>query len=174
MSYNKTNWKKGDTISSAGLNNLENGVYNAHTDISNMSGNISSIFSDIADIYEYIIPDLVIQSSVDVDLNNPSVSDFTIVEGNILGLEDKIDNGEIVNGVCILRQHWNWLSNKNKYIYILPLTEFYVPYHEFGFGGLYLDTPHNNGLIQLKSVRFNYSEETGNLTQVYVSTKSIQ
>ena len=34
MSYNKKNWKTGDYVTQKDINNIENGIYEAHTDIS--------------------------------------------------------------------------------------------------------------------------------------------
>ena len=37
MSYNKKIWKTGDYVTQEDINNIENGIHEAHTDISNIN-----------------------------------------------------------------------------------------------------------------------------------------
>lgn len=46
MSYNKTNWQTGDTITSAGLNNIENGVYNNDDALGNKIDNVVDVTNE--------------------------------------------------------------------------------------------------------------------------------
>ena len=50
MSYNKKNWKTGDYVTQEDINNIENGIYEAHTEIANINTNISNINTNISNI----------------------------------------------------------------------------------------------------------------------------
>ena len=47
MSYNKKNWKTGDYVTQKDINNIENGIYEAHKDIANMNEDIADINNDL-------------------------------------------------------------------------------------------------------------------------------
>lgn len=47
MSYNKKIWKNGDYVTQEDINNIENGIYEAHKDIANMNEDIADINNDL-------------------------------------------------------------------------------------------------------------------------------
>ena len=49
MSYNKKNWKTGDIVTQEDINNIENGIYEAHTDISNINNALGSVTLNTTD-----------------------------------------------------------------------------------------------------------------------------
>lgn len=101
MSYTPTTWTTGDTITATALNKIEQGIAGA-------GGGY----------------DLVIEYDAPTDT-------ATIASGNILDCEDKLDNGEIVNAIAIIKGQWSFLpSGKNtaKTARYLPLVMFEPPY----------------------------------------------
>ena len=47
MTYNKKIWKTGDYVTQEDINNIENGIYEAHKDIANMNEDIADINNDL-------------------------------------------------------------------------------------------------------------------------------
>ena len=121
MSYTKTEWRSGDIISTSRLNHIENGI-------EELSLNSNDY-------------DLVIESNGNIQLPGVYSSlNFNIIKGNILDCEQKIADGEPVNGVCILHNDWSGTSkNITQLILILPLTYWHGPYSFMGFGGVFYD-----------------------------------
>ena len=54
MSYNKKNWKTGDYVTQEDINNIENGIYEAHTNITDINTDISNMNADITDIKDIL------------------------------------------------------------------------------------------------------------------------
>lgn len=109
MSYTPTTWTTGDTITATALNKIEQGIAGA-------GGGY----------------DLVI----DYDIPTTTCS---IISGDILDCEDKMDAGEIVKGVAIIRSNFSYTpsgSNTNKNSRYLPLVTFMGAYRMIYFGGI--------------------------------------
>ena len=49
MSYNKKKWKTGDYVTQKDINNIENGIYEAHTDISNINNALGTVTLNTTD-----------------------------------------------------------------------------------------------------------------------------
>ena len=111
MSYTPTTWNTGDTITASAMNKIENGIVGA-------GGH-----------------DLVI--AINKRVNSETC---TIVSGNILDCEDKMDNGEEVNAVCIINGSWSYqpstANTQNTGTY-LPLVLFEAPYTLLRFATIY-------------------------------------
>ena len=104
MGYTPTTWTTGDTITATALNKIENGIAGA--------GGY----------------DLIIKGTY----GSETVSDYEILEGNILDCEDKLDNDEVVNGLLILTSDWSYtpsVANTNKVRFFIPLTVFNAGSH---------------------------------------------
>ncbi len=135
MSYTPTTWTTGDTITASAMNKIENGI---------------------AGTGGY---DLVIA------INNRGNSETcTIVSGDILDCEDKLDNGEEVNAVCIVNGSWSYqpstANTSNTGVY-LPLVLFEAPYTLLRFATIY-----QTGSTTLYCVyaNINYDPDTGEIT----------
>ena len=153
MGYTKQTWSTGDTITAAKMNHIEEGI----------------------DLSDY---DLIIENTYYYGDNaNMSPSDFVIVKGNILDLEEKIDNGEVVKGLCILHSDWStkpsWANTRiiTKY---LPLTYFNGPYKHIVFGATFqVYGGGSNQTIFFATASFAYNEVDGTITAAGISTRSI-
>jgi hypothetical protein len=135
MAYTPTEWTTGDTITATAMNKIEDGIASA--------GGY----------------DLVISIN---KRGNPETC--TIVSGNILDCEDKMDNGETVNAVCIINGTWSWKPSTANTQYTglyLPLVLFEAPYTLLKFGGVY----HNGGTtLYCVYANVSYDPDTGEIT----------
>lgn len=102
MSYTPTTWTTGDTITATKLNKIEQGIADAG------GGGYDLVI-------EYDVP----------------TATATIASGDILDCEDKLDNGDIVNAIAIIKTQWSYLpsgKNTSKAAKYLPLVIFEPPY----------------------------------------------
>lgn len=136
MAYTPTNWVTGDTVTATKLNKLEQGV---------------------ADGGGY---DLVITYDF-----TASPRTCTVTSGDILDCEDKLDNHEVVNAVCILKGSWSWLpstaNTSNQDVYV-PLTNFLGPYTKMRFSKVELGA--DSELAGIYTLDVSYDKDTGAIT----------
>lgn len=148
MSYTPTTWTTGDTITASAMNKIEQGIAEGG------SG------------YDLII---VVESN-----HNPLLpEDCEIVKGDLLELEQKIVDGEIVNGVCLVKEYYSWTSaNITRASIVLPLVNWYGPYAFLMFGGSY-PTTSNSTTITVDGVHIRYDYSDGSILNVSRLTKTI-
>lgn len=148
MSYTPTEWKNGDTITASAMNKIENGIANAG------GGDYDLIIT-----YDMI--------------NTPNTC--TVTHGDILDCEDKMDNGEIIKGICIVKKAWSWIpsgSNTNREIEYLPLVIMRGTYRNIFFGGSSVSTDGN--AVFTTGVTIQYNGSTGSITNyVYLSSVAV-
>lgn len=139
MAYTPTTWVTGDTVTATKMNKLENGVANAGGDY-----------------------DLVIEY-------NMSTQSASVISGDILDCEDKLDNGDTVKAVCVVINDWSFVpstANTNRHRYFLPLINFNSPYRYLSFGGVWA-TPTNNQSPNTCYVTMFYDASNGAIEDVY-------
>ena len=97
MSYAKTTWAAGDKVTSAKLNNIENGIEAVESAITNVndvatanSGTLETVVADYSALNEQV------QQNVDVINDNASILDDAVGEvaslsAKLAVLEDKVD-----------------------------------------------------------------------------------
>ena len=135
MAYTPTTWVTGDKITANALNKIENGIANGGG-------------YDLVIVYDYTV--------------NPVTC--VVAEGDILDCEDKLDSGETINGICVVKGCWSFTPSganspyENSY---LPLIFFSAPYNYIGFGGIW----YAGNTIMAKAVRVSYDPSTGAITQ---------
>lgn len=145
MAYTPTTWTTGDTITASAMNKIENGIAGA--------GGY----------------DLIVACDYNVVTPNP-----VIVSGSILDCEDKLDNGEPINAICIAKSEWSWTpstANTNKEGCYLPLVFFSGPYCLMRFGGIYIDG--GSGTRRAVSLSINYNKDTGSITNSQFSSVNL-
>lgn len=144
MAYTPTTWTTGDTITASAMNKIENGI---------------------ADGGGY---DLVITYDFTV---NPSTC--TVTSGDILDCEDKLDNHEVVNAVCVLKGSWSWApstaNTRNEDTY-LPLNTFTGPYTRMNFSKVTCGSDSTAAFIV--AVDVYYDKDTGAITNFAYWRKS--
>lgn len=132
MSYTPTTWTTGDTITATKLNKIEQGI------------------ADAGGGY-----DLVIEYDA-------STSTATIASGDILDCEDKLDNGEIVNAIAIIKSQWSFIpsgKNTSKTAKYLPLVVFEPPYALMKFAAV----QYAGGVSSLFDFSMNYDPANGEI-----------
>ena len=152
MSYTPNTWANGDVITAAKLNHIENGI---------------------AESYDLVI-------LVDGNDNGHSwatftTSDCTIITGNILDCEDKLDNDEPVNAIAIVNGYWSYTpsgSNTNKMADYLSLDFFEAPYKLLHFSGMFTSGTNNTG-FNARGVTIGYDADTGLITSIATSNKTL-
>ena len=145
MSYSKHTWVSHETITAAKLNNIEDGVEEA----AQSGGGY----------------DLVISSANNVQIGSIQASDLTIESGDILACEEKLINGETVNGVLILNSQWSFTpsgANTNKESRYIPLVNFIGPYCLIAFSGTIV----NSIEVCAFFIDVEYNPETGEIVNV--------
>lgn len=136
MAYTPTTWTTGDTITASAMNKIENGIAGA--------GGY----------------DLVITYDFTVTPNT-----CTVTSGDILDCEDKLDNHEVVNAVCVLKGAWSWIpstGNTSSEDVYLPLCHFVGPYCLMRFNNVVCNL--GTSLAILRAVEINYDKDTGAIT----------
>ena len=142
MSYTKHTWQDDEVITAEKLNNMENGIEGAYA-----SANLG---------YDLIIQCDWFQSSI------PS-EHFTILKGNILDCEDKVDRGEMITGLAVMPSEWSYIpsgANTNKNMRCLPLSLFESPYTLLRFGAVYKSGSTSVAFITLD---ITYNPDTGSI-----------
>lgn len=138
MSYTRHTWTDPETITAAKLNNIEDGIEEAA-----QSGGGGGY-------------DLVI----DYDLSSRVC---TIVSGNILDCEDKVDNGELVNAIAVIRNVYSYIpsgKNTNKIGIYLPLLSLSGAEALLQFGGIWTSISYVSSL----GLQVYYDPATGNIS----------
>ena len=133
-------WQDGDLITAARLNQTGGG-YDLRIDIPNGSG----------------------IGSLDSILSNITVS------GDILDCEEKLENGEIINAICVWHDDWSVTpsnANTNKGYKLLPMTYWSGGYRTICFGGVYLDALYDDQ-VTVWRVTVMYDASDGSLTHAY-------
>ena len=187
MSYTPTEWKNGDIITAAKMNNIEQGIVDAaggsftETDptvpgwakqSTKPSYNFSEINNTPTTLEGYGITD-VRNSCYDLvikyDGTYPyATTGLTLVKGNILDLEARMANHEPVTGILYYSYGDSWtVGNTNYSMRILPLTDWFGPYCYLRFGGAYLDAPNSSGGVHTVNAAIGYDKDTGAFTHVY-------
>ena len=143
MSYTPTTWTTGDTITASAMNKIENGIAGA--------GGYDLIIT-----YDFtVIPNTC-----------------TVTSGDILDCEDKLDNHEVVNAVCVLKGSWSWIpstantSSEDTYV---PLTSFIGPYRNMRFSKVACGASDTVALIH--AVDVSYDKDTGAITNFAYQSK---
>ncbi len=111
MSYVKQNWTTGDTITASKMNHIEDGI--------------------IDNGY-----DLVISSIQPVNTGVQNISDWSIIQGSITNIEEKLENGLPINAIAIVWESQWSVNPPNDTRYYLPLIEFLGPYNMLCFSGM--------------------------------------
>ena len=110
--------------------------------------------------------DLTLPSSVVQE--QYSVSSITVT-GDILDCEDKIDNGDIVNAVCVMHDDWSYTpssANTNKAYILMPLSQWIGGYRNISFGAVYYPDTDDSLPIAVR-VTFQYDASDGSLLHGY-------
>lgn len=135
MSYTAHTWVSDETITYQKLNNIEEGIQEAA-----QSGGGYDL------VIEYDVP----------------TSTATISSGDILDCEDKMDAGEIVNGVAIIHSNFSYTPsgrNTNKNSLYLPLVNFMGAYGSIYFGGITT----TNVNVMSYGLTIEYDSSTGSI-----------
>lgn len=142
MSYTPTTWTTGDTITASAMNKIEQGIAGA--------GGY----------------DLVLLADVTVHgLGTLTTSDISVVQGNILDCEEKIDNGEPVNAILVLKGAWSYkpsLANTQYTGRYLPLTNWDAPYCLLLFNATWANVTTSTNMY----VNIQYDYESGDITGI--------
>lgn len=99
-------------------------------------------------------------------------STCTVTSGNILDCEDKLDNHEVVNAVCILKGSWSYIpstANTSSEDSYLPLVSFIGPYTKMRFSKVACGPDSLTALIY--TVDVFYDKDTGAITNFAFQTK---
>ena len=143
MSYTPTTWATGDTITATKLNKIENGIASA-------GGYDLVIVADTTNGHQF---------------GYLTTSDITVVEGNILDVEEKIDDGEPINAILVIKDSWSFKPSTANTPYMgfyLPLTKWEAPYCAMTFASVI------GGSINTINyyVMLGYDYETGDITSI--------
>ena len=139
MSYTAHTWVSDETITYQKLNNIEEGIQEAA-----QSGGGG---------YDLVI---------DYDIYTTTCS---ILSGDILDCEDKMDAGETINGVAIIHSNFSYTPsgrNTNKNSCYLPLVNFMGAYGSIYFGG----TTTTNTNVMSYGLTIEYDSATGEIENV--------
>lgn len=142
MSYTPTTWTTGDTITATALNKIEQGIADAG------GGGYDLVI-------EYDVP----------------TSTATIASGDILDCEDKLDNGEIVNAIAVIKDQWSFLpsgKNTSKTAKYLPLVLFEPPYAMMKFEAVMYSSE-----AFLLDLSLNYDPATGEIDSIGFSNREL-
>ena len=143
MSYTPTTWATGDTITATKLNKIENGIASA--------GGYDLVI--VADATSHTFGSLI-------------VSDFSVVEGDILDVEEKIDDGEPVNAILVIKGAWSFKPSTANTQYMgtyLPLTKWEAPYCLLYFASVVADEYDTDAVY----IVLRYDYETGDINQIF-------
>lgn len=145
MSYTKQTWVTGDTITADKLNHIEDGVEDSSSSLSSY--------------------DLVITTDA-IFIENLVASNLHIVKGDILDLEDKVDQGIPVSALLIYSGDWSSCpstANTRALKIYMPMVQFHGPYHSISFSAF--DYQNNSKFIY--GIYLVYDIDTGAISQVY-------
>lgn len=145
MSYTAHTWVSDETITYQKLNNIEEGIQEA---------------AQSGGGYDLVI---------DYDVNTTVAS---ILSGDILDCEDKMDAGGIVNGVAIIHSNFSFTPsgvNTNKNSLYLPLVDFMGAYASISFGG----TTTTNVNVMSYGLTIEYDSATGEIDNVIFNSQSL-
>lgn len=188
MSYTPTEWKNGDIITAAKMNNIEQGIVDAaggsftETDPTvpgwakqptKPSYNFSEINNTPTTLEGYGITDalsydIVIASTRAITSTYAqNVNYWSIIKGNISDLEAKLEANQPITGLAI---YWTeaWSADPpNDVRFYLPLVYMHGPYHNLFFSQAVNFRAPSAGLApMLISVNFEYNESTKQLSKV--------
>ena len=140
------------------------------------NSNVKTITIDYtASDAELDIYDLIIESDANFNWSTAQVSNFHIMKGNILDVEEMIANGKIPNAICILHEDWSsvgsWANYRNVVTY-LPLCYWNSPYHFFSFGKVSVNGT-NSTTFSMQSVVMVYDIDDGYITNVAIKQKGV-
>ena len=147
MSYEKHTWVNNETITAAKMNNIEDGIEEAA-----QSGGY-----DLVIVYN----------------SRPSTPTWTIASGDILECEDKMDAGEIVNGLLVVLGSFSFMpsgANTQNYARYVPLTAFIAPYTLLKFGAI---EPESSTSIRWTTADVTYDPDTGEILNAGINQKII-
>ena len=95
----------------------------------------------------------------------------TVLVGDILECEDKLDNNIPINAICIYHQDWSVIpsgSNSNKCAKFLPLVQFNAPYCVLRFCGVVYDSR-----MVATYVNVAYDPIDGSIENVYIGSVNV-
>ncbi len=151
MSYTKQTWVTGDTITADKLNHIEDGIEDSSSSLSSY--------------------DLVITTD-NAAIESLAANSLHIVKGDILDLEDKIDQGIPVSALLIYSGDWSSTpptANTRALKIYMPMVQFHGPYHSISFSAF----DYNNNVKLIHGVSLVYDIDTGAITQVYGKSASL-
>lgn len=142
MAYTPTTWTTGDTITASSLNKIEQGIVNA--------GGYDLI----------LLADGTVRG-----LGSLTTSDVSVVQGNILDCEEKIDNGEPVNAILVLKGAWSYkpsLANTRYTARYFTLTSWDAPYCLILFNTTWANASQSTNMY----INIQYDYESGDITGI--------
>lgn len=145
MSYTRHTWIEDESVTYEKLNNIEEGIQEA---------------AQSGGGYDLVL---------DYDIFTTTCS---ILSGDILDCEDKMDAGEIVNGVAIIHSNFSYTPsgrNTNKNSFYLPLVNFMGAYASIYFGG----TTTTNTNVMSYGLTIEYDPATGGIDNVIFDSHSL-
>ena len=151
MSYTKYTWQNDETITAEKLNHMEDGIAGAYSS----SGGEGSGY------------DIIIKCNyISTTESNIPGEYYTILKGNILDCEDKLERGEPVTGLMMIYKPDTSISGQhlNASSINLELVLFDAAYSFMDFGGV--RNYYNNGsthTITIHSAGVQYDYHTGSI-----------
>ena len=99
MSYNKKNWKTGDYVTQEDINNIENGIYEAHANIDNINYALGSAVLNTTDkTIKGAINELFQSVSNGKDLIASAITDKGIITSNTDTFQQMAYNINLISG----------------------------------------------------------------------------
>lgn len=142
MSYTPTTWTTGDTITASAMNKIEQGIAGAGG-------------------YDLVL----LADTTDRAFGSLTTSDISVVQGNILGCEEKIDNGEPVNAIIVIKGVWNFQPSTANTRYTgryLPLTNWDAPYCMLLFNSTWANSASSTNMY----INIQYDYESGDIINI--------
>ena len=135
MSYNKKIWKNGDLITKEGMNNIENGIYNAHSQINTINNKVENNTND-TNTARQDISDIKLQIGTE-ELTTTSKE----IKGAINDLSSQIkDKANKINVTSLINAVEYGLDNTGATDCTNKLQELINKVHDDGGGTIYF--PH--------------------------------
>lgn len=149
MSYTKQTWATGDIITASKLNHIEDGIENSDYDLIIATKGVGYY-----------------------DFSSLLVSDIEIVRGDILDLEDKLDNGEPVNGVFICYESpssYNpTIANTGSVARYFKMEEFNGYYAYVTFSNI---AASSTNVVTIRNIIIGYDHSTGEIATIATKSK---
>ena len=143
MSYTPTTWTTGDTITATKLNKIENGIASAGG-------------------YDLVL----LADGTTRDLGGLTTSDISVVQGNILDCEEKIDNGEPVNAILVFKGSWSYKPSTANTMFTakyFTLTDWNAPYCLMRFNATWASASSSTNAY----INIRYDYESGDIDYIF-------